>query len=230
MIRSLAIASVAFALFAFDAAAQERAPDTLVDEGACPFECCQYGDWTATRATPAFESPDDGAKQAAVIPPGAAVTALGGFVRTVGQPFVVARAHGPYKPGDTLMVYTYQGEGAFKVWHKGRQFTEDLGFSPYGGTGGQRCTEAPTCWGSLARELQPHWWAKVRLADGRVAWVRGSDDFQGQDACGQASGAIDSFKRSRSTARPDSGNGPTRDRCRCRLLAAPCCRSAATGC
>ena len=81
------------------------------------------------------------------------------------------------------MVYTYYGEGMFSVWHRGKTLTEDLGFSPYGGTGGNRCIDKDHCWGTLSGELQSDWWVQVRLANGKTAWVRGSDGFQGQDAC-----------------------------------------------
>ena len=162
--------------------AQAHAPEVLVDEGACPFECCQYGAWTTLRNVPAFHAPD--AKSPAdTLPAGTPVTAQTGYVRTVGTPFVVTRAHPPYRPGDTLMVYTYYGEGMFSVWHHGKRFTEDLGFSPYGGTGGQRCTDRKQCWGVLKNALRSEWWAQLRLNDGRTVWVRGDDGFDGQDAC-----------------------------------------------
>lgn len=165
------------------ASAQERAPRIFVDKGACPFECCHYGRWAATKNTPAFVSPL--ARHAAlVIPAGTAVTAVTGYVRTVGQPFVVSRPHGAYKPGDRLMVYTYYGEGAFSVWYRGKRFTEDLGFSPYGGTGGKRCTDQPYCWGTLLRELEPDWWVQVGLENGKTYWINDPDGFDGQDACG----------------------------------------------
>lgn len=183
MLRSIAALALLLPIVTA-ASAQERAPRVLVDKGACPFECCQYGRWTATKAIPAFTTP--GAQRAAfTIPAGAVVTAMTGYVRTVGQPFVVARPHAPYKSGDTLMVYTYYGEGMFSVWHRGKRFTEDLGFSPYGGTAGKRCTDKERCWGTLSRELQSDWWVQVRLVNDKTVWVHGSNGFQGQDACGQ---------------------------------------------
>jgi hypothetical protein len=182
MIRPFA-ASALLVSIATVAPAREQAPKVLVDEGACPFECCQYGRWTVTEDTPAFVSPET--KHAALtIPAGTEVTALTGYVRTVGRPFIVARAHAPYQPGDRLMVYTYHGEGTFTVWHNGRRFTEDLGFSPYGGTGGKRCTDRKYCWGTLSQALESDWWVHVRLANGRTVWVRDAGGFEGQDACG----------------------------------------------
>jgi hypothetical protein len=173
---------LALAALTTAAHAQRAAPNELVDEGACPFECCQYGRWTSTTDIAAFASP--GAKRAALtIPARTEVTALTGYVRTVGQPFVVRRPHAAYKPGDTLMVYTYYGEGTFAVWHDGKRFEEDLGFSPYGGSSGSRCTDEHDCWGTLLQELKSEWWVHVRLQDGKTTWVRGGDGFEGQDAC-----------------------------------------------
>ena len=182
MIRPLAVLFIAS--LSPGVLAQDVAPKVWVDEGACPFECCQYGRWTAETPTPAFASPTLRARQVTVIPRGIAVTAITGHVRTTAQPFVVNRPHDRYKSGDRLMVYTYYGEGAFSVWYKGERYTEDLGFSPYGGTGDKRCTNAKQCWGTLAGELQQDWWVQVRLPDGHVAWVNGAMHFSGADACG----------------------------------------------
>ena len=174
--------TVLLAAVAFGAAAQQHAPRVLVDSGACPFECCRYGRWTSTGTTPAFTSPA-ATHAARTIPAGSTVTAITGYVRTVGRPFVVSRRHGSYKPGDKLMVYTYYGEGEFAVWHRGRRFTEDLGFSPYGGAGGKRCTDRTYCWGTLSRDLSADWWVQVRLDDGKIYWIHDPHAFEGQDAC-----------------------------------------------
>ncbi len=181
MIRYIGVSPFLTAI-AFGASAQEEAPKVYIDKGACPFECCQYGPWSATQATPAFVSP--GAKNAAiVIPAGTSIAALSGYVLTIGQPFIVTRAHDTYKPGDKLMVYTYYGEGNFSVWHKGRMFTEQLGFSPYGGTGGKRCTDKGYCWGTLSHELKSDWWVNVRLANMKTYWILNASGFEGQDSC-----------------------------------------------
>ena len=166
------------------AAAGERPPKALIDQGACPFECCHYGRWTAKRRIPAFAAAREGAAHVAWIARGTQVEALDGFVRTAGQPFRVRRMHGDYRAGDTLMVYTYLGEGSFRIWHAGHWRDEDLGFSPYGGSGGTRCADDSRCWGALSAPLRSAWWVRVRLPDARVLWVRGDAGFAGQDACG----------------------------------------------
>lgn len=165
------------------ATAGERPPRVLVDHGACPFECCHYGRWTTSRKVPAYIRPDADSLRLAWIPAGAPVGALDGVVRTVGQPFHVRKPHAGYRRGDTLMVYTYLGEGVFRIWHSGQWREEDLGFSPYGGSPGARCTDDDRCWGALSTPLRSDWWVRVRLPGGRVGWVRGDAGFAGQDAC-----------------------------------------------
>ena len=183
MIRWLPLLALAAGCRAADANAGGHAPQALLDRGACPFECCHYGRWTANRAIAAFAAPRRGSARIAWIAPNTTVEAMDGFVRTLGQPFRVHRAHGDYRPGDTLMVYTYQGEGFFRIWHAGHWRDEDLGFSPYGGSGGTRCADDARCWGTLSAPLRSDWWVRVRLPDARVLWVRGNAGFVGQDAC-----------------------------------------------
>jgi hypothetical protein len=163
--------------------AEEIPPRVFVDKDACPFECCEYGKWTAESNAQAYSSPDK-QKASFTISTGTTLLALTGYVRTVGQPFLVTRDHAPYKVGEKLVVYTYYGEGAFLVWYKGKKYTEDLGFSPYGGTGGTRCTDARYCWGTLGGELESDWWVHVQLNDGTTTWLHGATEFSGADRCG----------------------------------------------
>ncbi|MCU7805617.1 MAG: hypothetical protein KZQ96_20715 [Candidatus Thiodiazotropha sp. (ex Lucinoma borealis)] len=59
-----------------------------------------------------------------------------------------------YKPGDILLVHSYKGEGYFIVEFNGETYEEDLLFSPYGASTGNRCQNDPKqCWGELDREL-----------------------------------------------------------------------------
>lgn len=183
MIRWLAL--LVLGLGCYRASAGEgHPPRALVDHGACPFECCHYGRWTTDGKVRAYARANAASPTVAWLVAGSQLSALDGFVRTSGQPFQVQRAHAGYRPGDVLMVYTYLGEGFFRVWHAGQWRDEDLGFSPYGGATGVRCTDRARCWGSLSAPLRVDWWVRARLADGRIVWVRGDDRFSGQDACG----------------------------------------------
>ncbi len=163
---------------------QNSPPELLVDKGACPFECCIYREWTARTSIDAYASPSTGSHVVSKIAAGTKVLALTGEVHTKAGRFLVKRRHNQYKPGDVLFVYTYAGEGFFKVWFDGKTYQEELEFSPYGGSTGKRCTDPRICWGELVDELRSVWWVKLRLPSGRIVWTLGADSFDGQDGCG----------------------------------------------
>lgn len=159
-------------------------PAEYIDKGACPFECCVYRDWTVESDTVAYAVPDKSAKVIGLLKAGAIVQAITGEVHSIPTRFVVNRPHAAYKPGDVLWVYTYLGEGHFKVWRDGAMQEEDLGFSPYGGSAGARCENKEQCWGQLEKELTFTWWVKVRTKEGREGWSNRPEHFGNKDACG----------------------------------------------
>lgn len=163
---------------------QQAPPRFFNDKGACPFECCTYRRWKTEKTTKLYERPDARSKQIGSVIAGSRVRAVTGEVHTVPSRFVVKKPHERYKPGDVLWVYTYQGEGFFKVWFKGRMYVEELLFSPYGGSAGQRCEVTEQCWGTLDKELNSVWWIKIKRADGRVGWTNEAENFSGADGCG----------------------------------------------
>lgn len=159
-------------------------PAQLVDDGACPGECCGYGEWTTVRAVKVLARPAVGAATIATLAAHIPVNALTGRVVTTAGEFVVKRRHGPYSPGDVLFVYTYLGEGFFKIWHRGRLYEEELGFSPHGGSRGSRCTEPLECWGELRRKHHSTWWVKLALPGGKSGWTRDIQSFAIKGVCG----------------------------------------------
>jgi hypothetical protein len=163
---------------------QKAPPQFFNDRGACPFECCTYRRWKTVRTTVLYERPDVRSRQVGRALAGSRVRAVTGEVHTVPSRFVVKKKHEQYQPGDILWVYTYQGEGYFKVWFKGRMYQEELIFSPYGGSSGRRCEESEQCWGELDKPLNSVWWIKIKLADGRTGWTKEAEHFSGSDACG----------------------------------------------
>jgi hypothetical protein len=144
----------------------------FVDQGACPGEGCTYGTWRATKTAPVRTQPNYDAPVIGKVKPGTNVNALTGEVHVVPHQFVVSKPdpHGRYKKGDVLWVYTYVGEGNFKVWFDGTMFDENLGFGPGGGSSGTRCQESAECWGELKGEYQGIWWAKIQLGKGLTGW------------------------------------------------------------
>jgi hypothetical protein len=174
----------AFALLPGLAACANSPPFNYIDQGACPFECCVYRTWNSDVDTLIYAKPDTSSKAAGLLKRGTAVEALTGEVHTSPVRFLVNKPHGPYKPGDVLWVYTYLGEGHFKVWRNGALEEEDLGFSPYGGSAGARCENNEECWGELEKELKFSWWIKVRVNDGLEGWSNQPEHFSNKDACG----------------------------------------------
>ncbi len=73
------------------------------------------------------------------------------------------------KRGDTVLTYTYLGEGFSQAWVNG-QFYDDFNISfakwPDGsGCGGARCGATYVDLGKKA------WWAEVKLKSGAMRWV-----------------------------------------------------------
>lgn len=86
-----------------------------------------------------------------------------------------------YKTNDIIWVFTYIGEGFFKVSYKGKMYEEDLKFSPYGGTAGRRCEQSPRCFGELQEELKFVWWVKILAPDGKIGWTNQRENFIDED-------------------------------------------------
>jgi hypothetical protein len=84
------------------------------------------------------------------------------------------------KRGDTVLTYTYLGEGFSKAWFKGRFYSEfDISFAkwPDGtGCGNEHCAATYTDLGKKS------WWAQVKLPSGRMGWVAmDTIEFEGVD-------------------------------------------------
>ena len=147
--------------------------EVFVDEGACPGEGCQYGEiWTAREAVVLRERASPEAAVVATVEPGERVRTITGEVHTEAGRFEVQREHGDFRPGDEVLVFTYLGEGWFRLQHEGEIKEADLGFSPWGGSAGRRCNSSERCWGSLHEELRFDWWVLVRADSGSEGWIR----------------------------------------------------------
>lgn len=159
-------------------------PAIYIDKGACPFECCRYRTWTVTKDTVLYAKPHKKSKIIGKCKRGSKVTAITGEVHTKAVKFKVKKKFESFKPGDIIWVYTYYGEGNFKVWFNGKFDDLNLKFSPYGGSNGSRCEVEEDCDGELEKELELTWWIKVKTPSGVLGWTYESANFTGQDACG----------------------------------------------
>ncbi len=153
--------------------------EIFVDKGACPGEGCAYGESWITRSNVTLRAePSRSATIVAKLDAGTRVTTVTGEVHTKPTRFVVHRPHAQFRPGDSVLVYTYLGEGVFRVRHNGRLTEADLGFSPWGGTAGTRCEQSARCWGTLEQELRFEWWVQVRTPGEVLAWTAEADKFE----------------------------------------------------
>ena len=146
------------------------------DPGACPFECCKYQRWTATAQTAIRQDRQNNSPVAFTLRAGEKFTALTGIVITTkpGQ----ARVLKPIsigglraKPGEIVYTLTYQGEGFYKVWYKGK--TADL--DVLGGDGGDSLKEVSP--------PQSIWWVKVKNSKGQIGWTSQTKNFKSGYGC-----------------------------------------------
>ena len=169
---------VAFLALLVLTAGARPADDVFIDKGACPGEGCIYGErWIARQVVELHSAPESSARPAGAVRPGEAVQTITGEVHTIPGLFVVKRSGDEFTPGDTVLVYTYLGEGWFRIRHNGELKKVDLGFSPWGGSSGDRCERDPHCSGFLERKLQFSWWIKVRTSEGVEGWVLDANSF-----------------------------------------------------
>jgi hypothetical protein len=140
----------------------QEPPALFVDEGACPFECCTYGEWIAEHGIELMDAPD-GKRVMGYIKGGEKVTAIGGEVWTV-----------PYKlPGNTAgepptYLLTYQGEGYYRAFKGGKYMIEGVEASDAGVPLGKP---------------ESTWWIKIRTLQGTEGWTKDSNGFDGKDSC-----------------------------------------------
>jgi hypothetical protein len=152
----------------------QDAPPTLpfYDWGACPYETCHYGEWTAYRPATVYDTWKEGRRSIAQLAAGDKVTGITGAVVTFTPGLIRMDRDLPdqdLRRGDTLLTYAYRGEGFFAVWFKGKYHSEfDTTFAklPDGaGCGGEHCAATYLDLGKKT------WWAQVKLNSGITGWV-----------------------------------------------------------
>ncbi|HET8540783.1 MAG TPA: hypothetical protein VFL83_13010 [Anaeromyxobacter sp.] len=174
------------------AAASTAPPRVLVDRGACPFEGCAYGTWTA-REDAALRSRPGGRATGVVVKKGERVRAITGEVHVKPLRVVVRReieVSGSLRlrAGDTYYLLTSLGEGFYTVWVRGAFASLDPDFT-WAGKGS--CSESP---GGCASEPEGGreafvrwtregavWWVKLRTASGAFGWSSEPGKFDGKD-------------------------------------------------
>lgn len=154
----------------------------FVRAGACPFECCVYGEWKARTPIPVRSRERTQDPPAFTIAAGDRFRADSGNVYIDGVMVVAVEdsvgdpPYWSFARGDTLVILDYVGEGRYNVWHEGK-VQEAEGFWGAGAPVGNATT-----YGRWSSE----WWVHAVLPDGRSGWFLAdtSVKFAGADACG----------------------------------------------
>lgn len=162
------------------------------DHGGCPFECCQYGQWTARSRAKAFAEQSKTAPVAFTIRAGQKVQAVAGVVVTRRVGVVRMQTTTTFnvvdfetnKPSKLTIpagkeVYTLHliGEGVALFWYQGAAYSTEL----YAETVHLGNVNFP--WDVRSLPVT-EWWVKVKDAHGAIGWLLNPQDFHGMDACG----------------------------------------------
>ncbi len=110
---------------------------------------------------------------------GTVVTVVPGILR-VSTPATLESLDGvlAVSPQDTVYLLTYQGEGFYKAWFKGRLHNlVDVGEITRSG-----CRVAADCAGRIVAEPTMVWWVQIRNAKGQVGWTDRPELFDTTDA------------------------------------------------
>jgi hypothetical protein len=156
-----------------------------VAKGACPFECCRYGSWTAEEDTVLFDRPD-GIRQVGRVAKGETVQAVTGEVHLRPEA-VRVRSDGPLDAREGSIVYLLDnlGEGYARVWVAAKIVEAD-----FTGVRNQCTFAGPGCWGELVNPpVGEHsrdavWWVQMKTRGGITGWTKDTKHFGGMDGCG----------------------------------------------
>lgn len=164
------------ALFIGGVHAQSSGPRMpYVDNGACPFECCTYREWTVEKPTVAHREMRDSSPVTFRMKKGERVTGVTGTVITTRAGIVRVLRNTTLdkvilRRGDNLFLLTYLGEGFSKIWYKGRIFEGD--------------PNDQELFKQIRRPIDV-WWVKVKNRGGQIGWSRQPDNFGNKDQCGR---------------------------------------------
>ena len=144
----------------------------VYEQGTCPGEYCQYREWHVKQAVTVYDSWKAGRRAVAQLAAGDKVTGVTGMVITLKPGLIRMDRDLPeqhLKRGDTILTYGFSSEGFSAVWFQGRyQRDFDISFTKWpdgSGCGNGHCAATFVDLGKVL------WWAKVRLASGRMGWV-----------------------------------------------------------
>lgn len=158
----------------------QKPPDDYVSKGACPFECCRYGNWSVLEDTELVAEPGS-RRVVGKAAKGTRVVGLTGEVHLKPEPVVVLK-DGELPKDSIAFVLDNLGEGYARVYTRGKIVEVFVGVADY-------CLRVSDgCWGEQLlppnERKEPVWWVKVRLPNGVIGWTDKPDRFGDKDACG----------------------------------------------
>jgi len=166
---------------------QAGPPIPFDEDGACPFQCCTYREWTVNWDTDLHADRRDDSAVAFHAALGDTVTALTGVVTTtkVGRAtamrqVTVGAKHIVVPAGQPIYLLRNVGGGDWKIWVNGvtdEQYMPSQGYC----TGEKQSSDE--CALTVVEQPEIVWWAKVRDSRGREGWTREVDHFGNIDAC-----------------------------------------------
>jgi hypothetical protein len=129
-----------------------------IQKNVCPFECCQYGKWSAKTALKVYQNEGNSTSVVFTIKPGDDFTAIKGNVHVVKLGVVtLEKTFDGFTKGDKVYVLTYRGEGVYDLWYKGKIIDSDNGI-----------------WANGVMSQPPEiiWWVLVKNKDGKKGWLK----------------------------------------------------------
>ena len=154
----------------------------FIDRNACPFECCNYGEWVAQVAQRAYKSLSKESGIAFTVGPGETVYALTGLIITQRAGFAIVRKQTRFYditvPAEAkLYVLHLSGEGGALFWYKGATHRGEI----YASSIHKGNKAYPFDVLSLP---QTEWWVRVRNLHGNAGWILDPRGFRGMNSCG----------------------------------------------
>ena len=167
---------IAISLLCASTVFADEHPTFYIDKGVCPFECCTYRTWFTDKKTQLHKEPKISSSIVGTAEKGLKVTARTGEVHTRPGKLVVRKNVTPFRKGDVLWVYTYLGEGYFKIWYRGKFIEDQVDFN--------FLNPAAEDWGYFETMPDSVWWVRIRTHSGVEGWISEPGNFSNKDACG----------------------------------------------
>jgi hypothetical protein len=142
--------------------AQDARPNVpFIQRNVCPFECCQFGKWTARSPLKVYKKEGDTSANVFTIKPGEEFTAIGGNVHVVklGE-LVLEKSFNNFIEGDKIYILSYRGEGFYDLWYEGKVLDLE--------------SDAPDkIWtnGRLVNYPEIVWWVLIKNKERKQGWI-----------------------------------------------------------